>query len=299
MKAVTPALPHLFAAFRALLSEGLREDGYALDWTSLGLKRAGKARAKVLAKADGIFSGADLARAAAAVSVEIDLPFVAKALVADGTRVTAGTKVAEWTGNATGILALERPYLNLAGYLSGIATRTGALADRVAAEWTKRRYAGDPPRITATRKILPHYRDVAIGAVMAGGGYSHRVNLAGGVLIKENHIAAAGGIRPAILAARRVAPPGLKIEIEVRNLVELKAALAERADIVMLDNFTPDAVRAALHLIEDADTQPVVECSGGISESTVAAYAQPGVHLLSVGGLTHSVNALDLSLLVL
>lgn len=291
-------LPALFPIFRELLSEGLREDGYALDWTSLGLKRGRNARATITAKADGVFYGADLARAAAAVSEAIDLPFTAKALVADGARVKAGTKVVEWKGSATGILALERPALNLAGYLSGIATRTRGLVDRVDAEWKKKRYAGESPRITATRKILPHYRDVAIAAVMAGGGYSHRVNLAGGVLIKENHIAAAGGIRAAIAAARKVAPHGLKIEIEVRNATELKAALAERAEVIMLDNFTPEKVREALAAVKAADYAPIIECSGGISESTAAAYAMPGVGLLSVGGLTHSVTALDLSLLV-
>lgn len=298
--AVSPlALPILHATFRELLSEGLREDGYALDWTSMGLKRERKVKAKIVAKADGVFFGAELARAAAAVSESIGLPFTAKPLVADGTRIKSGSKVIDLAGNAAGILALERPMLNLAGYLSGISTRTRGLTDRVSAEWTKRKHSGNPPRITATRKILPHYRDSAIAAVMAGGGFSHRVNLAGGVLIKENHIAAAGGIRAAIAAARKIAPHGLKIEVEVRNPSELKQALAERAEVIMLDNFTPDAVRSAVLVVEDADYSPMLECSGGISETTVAAYALPGVHLLSVGGLTHSVTALDLSLLVL
>ena len=113
-------LPHLYPAFRALLQEGLREDGYALDWTSLGLKRGRKSRAKIIAKATGVFYGEELARAAAAVSTEIGLPFTAKTRVVDGARVKPGTTVVEWSGDATGILALERPYLNLAGYLSGI-----------------------------------------------------------------------------------------------------------------------------------------------------------------------------------
>lgn len=299
MKAETPALPLLFSAFRELLLEGLREDGFALDWTSLGLKRGEKIRAKIVAKSDGVFYGAELARAAEAVSESIELPFEAKSLVPDGARVKSGTKVIEFSGTATGILALERPYLNLAGYLSGISTRARILTDRVEAEWRKKKYPGPAPRITATRKILPHYREVAIGAVMAGGGYSHRVNLAGGVLIKENHITAAGSIRAAIAAARKVAPHGLKIEIEITNVAELKQAIGERAEVIMLDNFSPEAVRSAMGFVEEADYPVVIECSGGISESTAAAYAVPGVHLLSVGGLTHSVTALDLSLLVL
>lgn len=298
MPATTTSLPILHSTYRTLLAEGLREDGYALDWTAMGLRRDRKVRAKVVAKADGIFCGAELALAVEATAHAIGLPFKAKALVLDGARVKSGAKVAEFAGGAAGILALERPYLNLAGHLSGIATRTRGLVDRVDAEWEKRKHAGSAPRIVPTRKILPHYRDAAIGAVMAGGGYSHRVNLAGGVLIKENHVAAAGSVRAAILAARRIAPHGLKIEIEVRNLSELKQALAERAEIVLLDNFDPDAVRSALRAIEDADHPPLVECSGGITESTITDYTLPGVHVLSVGGLTHSVTALDLSLLV-
>jgi nicotinate-nucleotide pyrophosphorylase (carboxylating) len=294
----TPLLPHLYPAFRALLEEGLREDGFALDWTSLRLKRNRKVRAKIVAKADGLFYGADLFRAAASVSKDIDLPFSVKTLVQDGARVKTGTALVELSGSAAGILALERPALNLAGYLSGIATRTRVFVDQVSTDWAKKKNAGLPPRITSTRKILPHYRDVAIGAVMAGGGFPHRVNLSGGVLIKENHIAAAGGIRQALTAARSAAPHGLKIEIEVRNLSELKQALAERAEIVMLDNFTPELVRNALALVEESDRPPLIECSGGITESTVSAYAIPGVHILSVGGLTHSVNAFDLSLLL-
>jgi nicotinate-nucleotide pyrophosphorylase (carboxylating) len=293
-----PIVPMLYPVFRDLLTEGLRADSYALDWTSMGLKRGKKIRAKVVAKADGIFYGAELATATAAVSESIGLPFKAKALVADGARVKSGTKVVEWTGNANGILALERPYLNLAGFLSGIATRTRVLTDLVHGEWAKRKYAGTPPRIIPTRKILPHYRDAAIAAVMAGGGFSHRVNLAGGVLIKENHIAAAGSIRAAIAAARSVAPHGLKIEIEITNTDELRQALAERAEVIMFDNYAPDAVRAALEIVARAGYAPVIECSGGISESNAAAYALPGVALLSLGGLTHSVTALDLSLLV-
>jgi nicotinate-nucleotide pyrophosphorylase (carboxylating) len=298
MRASTPALPHLYAAFRELLTEGLREDGYSLDWTSMGLKHDRKVRAKIVAKANGVFYGAEIARAAEAVSNEIGMPLQAKTLVEDGAPVKAGTTVIEWSGNATGILALERPFLNLACYLSGIATRTHVFTDIVGVEWTKRKYKGEAPRIIPTRKILPHYREVAIGAVMAGGGFSHRVNLAGGVLIKENHIASAGGIRQAIVAARSVAPHGLKIEIEITNPAELKQALAEKADVILFDNFTPEAVRSALKIVDASGYAPVIECSGGISESTAAEYAQPGVHLMSLGGLTHSVTALDLSLLV-
>ncbi len=287
---------------RSLLARGLADDGYALDWTTLGTlgsaARTKKKSAKIVAKANGVFVGAELARAAEAESESIGFPFSAKILAEDGTRVRAGQKLVEWKGSAAGILILERPFLNLAGYLSGIATRTQTLTDLVAAEWKKKGLPGAPPRVTSTRKILPHYRDAAISAVIAGGGSAHRVNLSGGVLIKENHIASAGGIVRAIKGVREAAPHGLKIEIEIRNLTELRTALSANADVIMLDNFSPDQAKAALEMIAQSGASPIVECSGGISEETIAKYAQPGVHILSIGGLTHSVTALDLSLLI-
>jgi nicotinate-nucleotide pyrophosphorylase (carboxylating) len=231
------ALPHLHSTFRTLLLEGLREDGFSLDWTSMGLRRDRNVKVKIVAKSEGVFFGAQIASAAAAVSEEIGLPFKIRTSIPDGKKVKEGERVIELVGNATGILALERPTLNLAGYLSGIATRTRVLADRTATEWAKKKYPGSPPRITATRKILPHYRDAAIAAVMAGGGFSHRVNLAGGILIKENHIAAYGGLTRAIEKVRSLAPHGLKIEVEVTNLDEFKEALQSKAEIILLDNF--------------------------------------------------------------
>ncbi len=294
-----PAQPFLLGEFRDLLLKGLADDDYGLDWTTLGTSsRAKSSKAKIITKADGVFFGVELARAAAQVSESIGLPFKVKVLVEDGVRMKSGTKVVELSGNHFGILALERPYLNLTGYLSGISTRTQNLASLVAAEWKLKRHAEKPPRVTSTRKILPHYRKAAIAAVMAGGGSAHRVGLSGGVLIKENHIASAGGIRPAIQGAREAAPHGLRIEVEVRNTAELKQAINERADIIMLDNFTPSAVASALKRISDAHYSPLIECSGGISETTIAQYSLPGVHFLSLGGLTHSVTALDLSLLI-
>lgn len=287
---------------RSLLARGLADDGYALDWTTIGTlgvaARTKKKSAKIIAKADGFFFGAELARAAEAESEATGYPFSAKILVEDGARVRAGQNLIEWKGSAAGILLLERPYLNLASYLSGIATRTRALTDLVAAEWKRKSFPGSPPRVTCTRKILPYYRDAAIAAVIAGGGHPHRVNLSGGVLIKENHIASAGGIVRAIAGVREAAPHGLKIEIEIRNLTELRTALSARADVIMLDNFSPEQTKVALEVIAKADFAPIVESSGGISEATIAKYAQPGVHILSVGSLTHSVTALDLSLLI-
>lgn len=295
--------PQIHKDLKELLLCGLTEDGYSLDWTSMGTSQAspkakGRGSAKIIAKSEGVFFGEKIARAAEAVSEEIDLPFTVKALVRDGDRVTKGTKVLEWKGSLNGILVLERHFLNLACYLGGVATRTRTLVDRVDAEWKLKKSTGDKPRVTSTRKILPHYRDVGIAAVMAGGGFSHRVNLAGGILIKENHIVAAGGIRAAIRGVRKVAPHLLKVEIEVRNLKELNLALAEEAEVIMLDNFAPLEVERALALVRNAGLKPIIECSGGITEETITAYTLPGVHVLSIGGLTHTVKALDLSLLM-
>ncbi|MBC7385190.1 MAG: carboxylating nicotinate-nucleotide diphosphorylase [Cryobacterium sp.] len=293
--------PTIQKDLKDLLLTGLKDDGFGLDWTTLGtssVKNRQSLTAVISAKACGVFLGETLALAAEAASVEIGLPFKVRALSSDGQAVKPGTKVSEWKGSAAGILALERPYLNLASYLSGIATRTRVLVDTVESEWKRKKHSGIAPRVTSTRKILPHYRDAAISAVMAGGGFAHRVSLSGGVLIKENHIAAAGSIRDAVEGARSVAPHGLKIEVEVRNLSELKQALHCKVEIIMLDNFTPSEVGKAVASIASFDYSPLVECSGGISEKTIAAYALPGVHILSIGGLTHSVTALDLSLLV-
>jgi nicotinate-nucleotide pyrophosphorylase (carboxylating) len=298
--------PKIILDLKTLILRGLEDDGYGLDWTTLGVEEArGEKRAKmvskrarIVAKADGIFFGEAAGKAAEKVSEEIGFPFAVRTLVRDGARVKSGTVVAEWKGAAEGILTVERPYLNVVSYLSGIATRTHRFVSLVETAWKTTRSAEEVPRVTSTRKILPYYRDSAIAAVMAGGGVAHRVGLSGGVLIKENHIAAAGGIRAAVRGARAVAPHLLKIEVEVRNLKELREALAEHADAIMLDNFAPKAVREALETVKSAGADPVIECSGGISEETIAEYAIPGVHILSVGGLTHSVKALDLSLLV-
>jgi nicotinate-nucleotide pyrophosphorylase (carboxylating) len=298
--------PKIILDLKTLILRGLEEDGYGLDWTTLGVEKArsekrGKTtakRARIVAKANGVFFGEASGRAAEMISEEIGFPFGVRALVRDGTPVKPGTVVAEWKGAPEGILAIERPYLNVVSYLSGIATRTRRFVSLVDGAWRATRSGEETPRVTPTRKTLPYYRDSAIAAVMAGGGIAHRVSLSGGVLIKENHIATAGGIRAAIRGVRAVAPHLLKIEVEVRNLKELREALAENADAIMLDNFSPKAVREALEIVKASGMDPVIECSGGISEETVSEYVIPGVHVLSVGGLTHSVKALDLSLLV-
>ncbi len=277
--------------FESALKRGLEEDGWEWDWTTLGTLRAPdqKIRAKIVAKSHGVWAADALVEALMRVEPKIR----AKSLVGNGARLKPGMTVAEWSGPARQVLALERPFLNLASYVGGIATQTAGLVERI-----QKACPVKTPRLTATRKTLPGYRDLAIYGVIAGGGYSHRVSLSGGVLIKENHIAAAGSVVRAIEGARAVAPHGLLIEIEVTNMRELSQAVAAEAGAVLLDNFSPDEIREALSMIESSLHRPLVEVSGGISEDNVDQYAIEGVNILSSGSLTHSVKAIDLSLLV-
>jgi nicotinate-nucleotide pyrophosphorylase (carboxylating) len=283
--------------WQAWLRAGLEDDGWEFDWTSLGAssdRSATRISARILAKSNGVWAGGGCLFAASELSRSMGGELALKSGIEDGDSFKPGDTIVSLKGPARTLLALERPLLNLTSYVSGIATRTEALVRRVRKACPER-----TPRVTSTRKTLPGYRDLAVYGVLAGGGHSHRLSLSGGVLIKENHVAAAGGIARAIEGARRVAPHGLKIECEVRNLEELDQALDSRADGVLLDNFRPKGVKDALKLIaKRAGTVPVVEVSGGLDEENIASYAIPGVDVLSVGSLTHSVRAVDLSLLV-
>jgi nicotinate-nucleotide pyrophosphorylase (carboxylating) len=289
------------------LKAGLKDDGWPWDWTALGALKKSKnhnVRAKIFAKSEGIWAADGLLQALEELSEELGVAIRVKTLVKDGQKLKPGMLVMQWIGPAQGVLAFERPFLNLAAFVSGISTQTHQLVKEVDRAWRKlalRANGALPPRVSATRKTLPGYRDLAIHAVLIGGGYSHRVGLSSGVLIKENHITVAGGVRPAIQGAKEVAPHGLKIEIEVRNLKELTQAIAAGVDGVLLDNFTPAQVSTALKRIaEDRNrASMVVEVSGGITERNIAQYVQEGIHVLSIGSLTHSVKAMDLSLMVI
>ena len=220
------------------LCAALKEDGWPWDWTSLGILTAEagtkknngfEIQAKVIAKSEGVWAAEGLVSSLsqiAKIRLENQVP--------DGGRFKPGDVLVKIKGPTLEVLAWERPFLNLAAYASGIATATARLVSEV-----KKACPRNTPRVCLTRKTLPGYRDIAIHAVRLGGGFPHRVTLAGGVLIKENHIAAAGGIRKAIEGARAAAPHGLKIEIEVRSLSELKEAVSAGAEGVLLDNFSP------------------------------------------------------------
>ncbi|MEK6578965.1 MAG: carboxylating nicotinate-nucleotide diphosphorylase [Bdellovibrionota bacterium] len=281
--------------WKDLLLQGLKEDQWLWDFTSLGsLKTADQqASAKIIAKGDGIWACAGLIPACEAASTEMGFSLRIESSLKNGETFKNGDSVFGFRGAARGILAVERPFLNLAAYACGISTQTRTLVDLL-----KKACPKNTPRVTLTRKTLPHYRDLAIHAVICGGGYPHRINLGGGVLIKENHITAGGGISPVFSRLQQTAPHPLRLEIEVKSLSELDEALRAKPDGVLLDNFEPSLIKKALEKINKISPRPFVEVSGGIHEKNIKDFAISGVSVLSVGALTHSVPATDFSLLV-
>lgn len=294
----------LYFQWKKLIQAGLEEDNIAFDWTarsasgSLAPSQIAAPRvstAKLISKANGVWCGNGGLQAVQKLSAEMGSEIKIHSQLKDGDRVQPKAEIATWVGPAAAIVQFERTLINLAAFTSGIATQTKELVDavkKISAELNLTHC----PRITATRKTLPLYRDLSIEASMVGGASPHRYNLAGGLLLKENHIATSGGIRSAIDAARKVAPHLLKIEIEVRNLAELKEAIDAGAEVIMLDNFTADETKAALALKPKAGI--CFEVSGGITTQNISNYVLPGIDVISVGSITHSVKALDLSLLM-
>lgn len=265
------------------VSRALAEDlGLSGDVTSLATIPAGtQARAVIAARRPGVLAGIELARAAFA-AVDPEVAFTARN--ADGGRIERGDVVADLSGPARSILTAERTALNFLGHLSGIATLTRSYVDTT---------AGTRATIIDTRKTTPGLRAFEKHAVRAGGGRNHRFGLFDAVLIKDNHIAACGGIAPAVAAAREHVGHMVKIEVEVDSLEQLGEALEAGADIVMLDNMSPATMRDAMAIIAG---RAVAEASGGINLDTVRAVAEAGVDLISVGALTHSSPVLDLGL---
>jgi len=265
-----------------IIEGALREDIGTGDLTSLSTIPAGAtAEGFIYAKETGIVAGLPISeRVFKILSEEI----VFNARVTDGDRVSHGDILADVRGPARALLSGERVALNLLQRLSGIATRTAGLAGKV---------KDFPAVIVDTRKTTPGLRVLEKYAVRAGGGKNHRFGLYDGILIKDNHIKVAGGIKNAVDMARQNAPHSLKIEVEVEDLAGVREALAAGADIIMLDNMDYAAVEEAVRIIKG---RAQVEVSGGVNEDTVAGYAAKGVDIISVGALTHSVKALDISL---
>ncbi len=232
-------------------------------------------------KESGVIAGIEVAERVFKY-LDPQIKFIAK--VKDGDKVEPRTVLAEVRGSARAILTGERLALNFLQRLSGIATKTAVLVDLVSMY---------PVRIVDTRKTTPGLRMLEKYAVRVGGGYNHRFGLYDAILIKDNHIKAAGGISNAINLARRNNPHTVKIEVEVQELAGVEEALMAKADIIMLDNMEPSLMKEAVELING---RALVEASGGISEETVVAVAKSGVNLISVGAITHSAKALDISL---
>ena len=226
---------------------------------------------------------------AAAVFTLVDPRIVIDRHAGDGDRLEPGAKILVARGPAAEILMAERTALNFVQRLSGVATLARRYADAI---------AGTPCKVVDTRKTTPGFRVLEKAAVLAGGCGNHRFDLGSGVLIKDNHVVACGGVEAAVSRARREAPHPLRIECEVTNLVELDQALGAGADVVLLDNMTPAEVRvaAARAHAHGQGRSVLVEVSGGITLATVRDYAEAGADLISVGALTHSAPAVDIGL---
>ena len=262
----------------------LREDWGTQDWTTLSVPDR-PMTASVVAKADLVLAGLPVA---AAVFQAVDPALQIQPLAKDGDAVVHGHPVLRITGSSRAILMAERVMLNLLQRLSGTATLTRAFVDAV---------AGTGARIMDTRKTTPGLKVLEKYAVRCGGGVNHRLTLGDGVLLKENHIAAAGGIQAAVANARRTAPNLVRIEVEVETLDQLAECFTlPDLDGVLLDNMSLELMAQAVQLRQDAGSRLFLEASGNLSLERARAVAQTGVDFLSVGALTHSAPAVDLSL---
>ena len=239
------------------------------------------ATGRFVAKEDMIICGIDLAKH---IFGRVDPSIEMKANFKDGDAVKKGDVIAVVSGNAQNVLTGERTALNFMQRLTGIATRTHASVAEV---------AGTNAKITDTRKTTPGLRVLEKYAVRVGGGTNHRFNLADGVLIKDNHIAVSGGIKNAVKNARAVIPHTLKIEVEVETKEQLAEALDAGADIIMLDNMSNDLMRECVGIVAG---RALVEASGNMGEKSLREVAETGVDIISIGALTHTVKAADISL---
>lgn len=265
------------------VADALAEDlGLAGDITTDATVDAGAtANAVVAARRPGILAGLDLAEAAFAA---MDPSIMFTRAKADGDRIASGDVVASISGNARAILTGERVALNYLGRMSGIATLTRHYVDAI---------AGTKAAIVDTRKTTPGLRAFEKYAVRCGGGQNHRTGLFDAILIKDNHIVAAGGVAAALTRARAHAGHMVKIEIEVDTLQQLDHVLEHKVDVILLDNMPPETLREAVARVAG---RALTEASGGVNLDTVRDIAEAGVDLISVGALTHSAPVLDLGL---
>jgi len=274
----------VFRQIRNIIEDALAEDiGTGDITTQATVSPKKKGRAQAIAKDDFIIAGLDVFEE---VFKCLDKDIKVKKMIADGQQARKGAVIAEVAGSLFNILQAERVALNLFQRMSGIATLTSQYVEAV---------HGTKTKILDTRKTIPGLRILDKMAVRIGGGQNHRTGLYDGVLIKDNHIEAAGSITAAVKAQRKRLPHTLKIEVETKNLKEVKEALACGVDIIMLDNMNNDAMKKAVDFIAG---RALTEASGNVNLTRVAEIAATGVDLISIGELTHSVRAADISLKV-
>lgn len=265
-----------------IINNALEEDIFRGDLTSmLTIRRDSRSKALVKVKSPGVICGLEVAKR---VFELVDPTMIFTQTVEEGSQVKAGDIAAKLEGATETLLAGERTALNFLQRMSGIATVTRAFCDRI---------NGTKAKIIDTRKTVPGLRLLDKYSVVGGGGTNHRYGLSDGILIKDNHIKAAGGIANAMKAVKGKVPHTLKVEIEVSSLEELSEALEAGADIIMLDNMTIAEMNNAVQLVGG---RAVIEASGNVSLENVYEIAATGVDLISVGALTHSVKAMDISM---
>jgi len=267
-----------------IIENALAEDIHTGDITTQAVVGEGRAaRAVLRAKEEMVLAGIDVA-ARVFRMLDPDSRFTRR--FADGDRIASGDVIAEVSGNDALLLQGERVALNLLQRMCGIATVTASYVRAV---------RGTKARVVDTRKTTPGLRILEKYAVRVGGGTNHRTGLYDGILIKENHITAAGGVTEAVRRAKSYIPHTMKVEVETETLAQVAEALAAGADIIMLDNMSHEEMRAAVDLIGG---RALVEASGGVNLESIREIAETGVDIISVGALTHSARAMDISMLM-
>ena len=265
-----------------LIISALKEDiGTGDITTNTTIPKDAKVLGRFTAKESGIICGLEICERVFKISDE-SIEF--KAIKKDGDEVLSGEIIAEVSGSARSVLTAERTAINLLQRLSGIATQTSKAVAQI---------SGTKAKIADTRKTTPGLRALEKYAVKTGGGTNHRFNLADGILIKDNHITAAGGILNAVERARANAPHTLKIEVECETIKNVEDAITAKADIIMLDNMSNEDMKKAVDFING---RAITEASGNMGDKDLLAAAKTGVDIISIGALTHSVRSMDISL---
>lgn len=265
-----------------IVTRALAEDWGFGDWTTdLCVPADKQSRARIITREDIIVSGVDVVRA---VFAKVDSSVRIDAKAQNGSRLKANDVIVEISGNARSILKAERVALNFLGRMCGVATTTRSFVDQL---------HGTKCQLLDTRKTTPGLRLLEKAATVTGGARSHRIGLCDGVIVKENHIRAAGGIKPAVSRLLESLPPTLKIEVETTNLDEVQEALDAGADIIMLDNMAVSEMTLAVRTVRG---RVKLEASGGVKLDTVKTIAETGVDFISTGSIVHSSRWADLSL---